>query len=956
MTKFVFHKKVKLLKTLFLTVILFCIACCNNINAASVAQQNAQTIALNFYKVNTPTGTNGPGASLNYIRKEDDGTVDFYVFNILPGPGFVIVSGDDNFTPILGYSFQNNFDATIMKTGLVNWMYSTSVKIYGGIQNQVVADATIKSQWAAYAQGMNPNVSRSGSSVGPLLATTWNQEPYYNALCPYNSTDQQQCVTGCVATAMAQIMKFWSYPTVGVGTYSYNDAPPNYSSNYGVQSAQFDTTHYNWTGMPNALYNSNSNIALLMYQCGVSVAMDYGDDNQGGSGAYVMESEVGPGQPCAELSYTKYFSYDPNTIQGVEQANYSTSDWIALLESELTSGRPVQYEGTDPSAGGHTWVCDGFDVNDNMHMNWGWGGSSNGYYNVTDLAPTGTNYTFSSHDGALIGIEPLDAPFQVVASADDQVLCAGGSTVVAALGPINATYSWTPSTGLICANCSATTATPKSTTTYLVTVDSAGIKGRASVTIVVPQTVSSSFTVVNPPICSLPANVTFSNTAVNATGYQWDFGDGVTSTAQSPVHAYNNYDTYTVSLIAYNQCGQDTFSQPNVQIVDPSPVAEGKNSCKGQSVTLSATNSGSISWYDNATNGNLLGTGSTYTTPDIYTNTTYYAATSNTVSSPIITGGAPDNTMGQGGYFTNANTGHSLIFNCSVAQTLVSVVVYAKNSGNRTISILDSNDVALSSVTVDIPAGQQTVTLNLAIPVGNNLKLYTGGGPYLYRNSSGAVYPYTSGDGSVVITNSDAGVVGYYYYFYNWKLQKPGCVPARTPVLVNVSSLSSSIQTSVTGTEVSFEPVNTSATSFLWNFADDNTSTSETPTHTYKTSGKYDVLLVESNGTCTDTISYDVDIAATGISNSPFISSWNLYPDPASDIVHLQISSPNDMDDCKLSVYNILGEKVFGESINLANGSNSQQVNVSNLAAGVYLITLQSGQYTTTKRFTKAGN
>ncbi|MDB5282259.1 MAG: Peptidase family protein [Bacteroidota bacterium] len=392
-------KKILLLSVIGIMVVNY------RLNAGVVTLQNAQTVAVTFYKAYVNSGRT-VSATLAYTKAEADNTVDFYVFDINP-KGFVIVSGDDNMEPVLGYSSETAFDVNVaQKKAIGYWMNQTAAKIYNGIQQHVSADARISGLWSSYQQGVNPGITKSGV-VTPLVTTTWNQEPYYNQLCPFSTTDNQRAVTGCVATAMAQIMKFWNYPATGTGSYSYTDAPPSFSNNYGVQSANFGATTYNWAAMPLNLTANNTAVATLMYHCGVSVAMDYGDDNQGGSGAWVLQSEAGTGRPCAQKSYATYFGYNAATMQGVKPTSYTAAGWITLLENELSAGRPIQYEGFEASGGGHTWVCDGFDANNMFHMNWGWGGYDNGYFVITNLNPN--PYTFNTGDAALIGIQPLVA-------------------------------------------------------------------------------------------------------------------------------------------------------------------------------------------------------------------------------------------------------------------------------------------------------------------------------------------------------------------------------------------------------------------------------------------------------------------------------------------------------------------------------------------------------------------
>ncbi len=469
-------------KTLHISILFIAVfAICNSAVAAGVTIATAQTTAVNFYSLTAKNLQGRVVATLKHTKTEADGTVDFYVFDLSPGKGFVIVSADDQMKPIIGYSLESNFNTNTNGRAVETWMANAGAHIYKGIQQHTIANAQIKGQWTSYLQGTKPaNAKSLGAGVGPLLTTTWDQEPFYNQLCPYNSNDHQRTLTGCAATAMAQIMKFWNYPTIGTGTYAYNHAPPTCSYNYGSQNVNFGNTTYNWAAMPNSIDTTNISIATLMYHCGVAVTMNYGDDNQGGSGSFVLRSQTTTWKHSVEMALATYFGYNPNTLKGVYESNYSSADWVSLMESELNAGRPIQYLGTDLDHGGHTWVCDGYDENDMLHMNWGWGGLDNGYYSVSALSADG--YNFSSNEAALIGIEPM-SDLTVTASASLSTICSGGKTTLSAQGPANVTYLWTPSTGLSCSTCAITTASPTSTTTYTVTIDSAGMSASAPVTI-----------------------------------------------------------------------------------------------------------------------------------------------------------------------------------------------------------------------------------------------------------------------------------------------------------------------------------------------------------------------------------------------------------------------------------------------------------------------------------------
>ncbi|MDD5696268.1 MAG: thiol protease/hemagglutinin PrtT, partial [Bacteroidales bacterium] len=318
----------------------------------------------------------------------------FYVFNADPN-GFVIVAGDDAVFPILGYSDESSFDPVSIPSNFKKWLEGYKDQIRYIIDNDIVATTDVQQEWNRYATGSGVPILKNGKGVNPLVQTKWNQAPYYNALCPGNS------VTGCVATAMAQIMKFWNFPEMGTGFHSYNH------SNYGTISANFASTTYEWSSMPNQVSGSNNAVATLMFHCGVGVDMDYSPSS---SGAYVISAQS-PVENCSEFALKTYFGYK-TTLQGVQRVNYNETSWVNLLKGELDAGRPILYAGFG-SGGGHAFVCDGYDNSGYFHFNWGWGGTYDGYFSINALNPDGTGIGggtggFNSGHQAIIGIEAPD--------------------------------------------------------------------------------------------------------------------------------------------------------------------------------------------------------------------------------------------------------------------------------------------------------------------------------------------------------------------------------------------------------------------------------------------------------------------------------------------------------------------------------------------------------------------
>jgi len=371
-----------------------------------VDENTAKKVGLAFISGNTHSKVLKSATTMQLVYKAGSTAIDpvnfvrpeifFYVFTI-SGSGFVIVSGDDNVTPILGYSDQAIFDPANIPQNVAKWLEGYKGGIREIILHKIQAGKDIADQWQALQKGGTPNsASKALAGVNPLIQTRWNQGTYYNAVCPGGS------VTGCVATATAQIMKFWNYPATGSGFHSYNH------NDYGTLSANFGSTTYQWNSMPNSLNSSNTAVATLMYQVGVSVEMNYSPQ---ASGAYVISAQS-QGTHCAEYALKTYFGYK-NTLQGVQRSNYTEAQWMSLVKAELNASRPVLYAGYG-SGGGHCFVADGYDDNNFIHFNWGWGGAYDGYFQVNALNPGGTGIGggsggYNSGHQAVIGIEPPSA-------------------------------------------------------------------------------------------------------------------------------------------------------------------------------------------------------------------------------------------------------------------------------------------------------------------------------------------------------------------------------------------------------------------------------------------------------------------------------------------------------------------------------------------------------------------
>jgi len=385
----------------------------------AIDENTAKTVGSNYLISNGIQGVNSPSdlsianvatASVNGLS-----VVDYYVFNINGAKGFVVVSGDDHVIPILAYSNESSFDINHMSPDAKWWMDGYKNQITYVIENNTPAKASTAEQWTNLKTGKFNSKSAARtttpfpSSTAHLIQTKWDQEPGYNSDCPSGTP------TGCVATAMAGIMQFWNWPTVGCGYHTYAAA------GFGNLSADFGNTAYDWATMDANLNRSTSATALLMYHAGVAVNMNY-TTTSAGSGSYVISLES-PIVNCAEFAFKTYFHYKP-TLKGYPRFGETSlsipaipdATWDNMIETELNAGRPVIYTGQG-SDGGHCWVCDGYNASTMFHFNFGWSGSSNAWYSIDDVAPpalgTGggsTGNNFNLDQTIIIGIQPDSFP------------------------------------------------------------------------------------------------------------------------------------------------------------------------------------------------------------------------------------------------------------------------------------------------------------------------------------------------------------------------------------------------------------------------------------------------------------------------------------------------------------------------------------------------------------------
>lgn len=307
-----------------------------------------------------------------------------YIFNRGINNGFLVVAADDAVAPLLGYSETGAFDPANIPANMKDFLEGYAAEIRWASEHPDRVRAR--------------KASPERAAVAPICTTTWSQEAPYNLDCP--TMGGARAVTGCVATAMAQIMKAHNWPVRGVGSNSYTIT---YNGrNYSI-SSNFAAHIYDWSNMIDAYPTKESGtpvqqsaVALLMSDCGVSVNMNYSPSASGANGN------------MASMALVNNFNYDKGMLQ-LYRTSYYLNEWNDLAYSEVAAGRPTLICGSN-SEGGHAFVCDGYSKDDYFHINWGWNGISDGYFRLSLLDPVqqgtgGSSDGYTNNQRMAVGIQ-----------------------------------------------------------------------------------------------------------------------------------------------------------------------------------------------------------------------------------------------------------------------------------------------------------------------------------------------------------------------------------------------------------------------------------------------------------------------------------------------------------------------------------------------------------------------
>ena len=362
--------------------------------SVNTAQQVAANVAASLNPSNLKSGNSlklvyaAPAQQTSGLRNA--GESDYFIFNVGDDGGFIIVSGEDRVRPVLGYSAEGGIDWDKAPANMKAWLEMYQSEISWAVSQGLAAPTEVQNEWQEWLGG-----TKSMANQGVLLETAkWGQGDPYNRMTP--EINGQHTLTGCVATAQAIVMKYYEYPERAIGGVS------------SYQGHEITYDDYDWENMLpdyNGNYTSEQGdaVAKLMWHCGANLRMNYGTEASGTSTSLVT------------LSLRNVFGYS-QSVQYVEKLAYRWDDWKNLIIKELSEERPVILSGTDSEQGGHAFVCDGYMSEYTFHINWGWGGSANGYFLLTTLDDNGDGAGFAAADyGAIIGIQPEGGEPAVIA-------------------------------------------------------------------------------------------------------------------------------------------------------------------------------------------------------------------------------------------------------------------------------------------------------------------------------------------------------------------------------------------------------------------------------------------------------------------------------------------------------------------------------------------------------------
>jgi hypothetical protein len=378
---------------LLLILFTFCIQS-QTVISQGISMNEAKILATSFFK--SKIGQTGNTRNITGIAQcvpvfSGEKKI-FYMINFEDG-GFVILSSDKRFYPILAYAFEGKFEMDKIPENCNSWLRGWESQIIGALENDNTLLADHTKAWANLTS--QTHRLKDAKGVMPLSTGKWSQSAPHNQMCPADPESYEgHTPAGCVALAMSQLMYYYRFPLSGAGSVLYT--PPYQFGVYGPQYVNFEEAVYNWPAMTDLCRENNEAIAQLCYHAGVSVETAYMPESSGASINSVSDA------------FTGHFNYlADDYLQRSETAN--TAAWTALLIENLENMQPVLYR-SSMGWGGHVYLCDGYQDSTHFHFNWGWGGAYNGYFYIDNLAPGGID--INSGQGAIFNIYPDTTQFE----------------------------------------------------------------------------------------------------------------------------------------------------------------------------------------------------------------------------------------------------------------------------------------------------------------------------------------------------------------------------------------------------------------------------------------------------------------------------------------------------------------------------------------------------------------
>jgi len=373
--------------------------------AQQITEQQARERVQRYLGAKAPAMARGLADGLKSAKV---GATGIYAFNI-DGGGYVIASADSRALPVLGYSDRGSIDWDAMPDNMRWWLQS---------YDQAIASLGRTTDFADGDYRRGPQTTRAAkAAIRPMITTKWFQLGPYNHDCPiYDGANREwrgtRCVTGCIATAMAQVMNYHQWPKAAcpeIPAYSLETSHENRKKIWhidGLPPVTFDWANMTDTYDRQSTTAENKAVSTLMSYCGRSVCMNYTPEASGSNSQAVIEALV------------KYFGYDDG-VHVEQRIQHSIDEWEDMIYGELAAGRPVQYGGYTDLLEGHSFVCDGYDQGF-FHINWGWSGDNDGYYALAVLNPYNNTSTgasksklgFCLYQDAVIGCKPAPEGYE----------------------------------------------------------------------------------------------------------------------------------------------------------------------------------------------------------------------------------------------------------------------------------------------------------------------------------------------------------------------------------------------------------------------------------------------------------------------------------------------------------------------------------------------------------------